>query len=187
MSAPGSARVALAVVLPILAILFGVVGAERHGARSRDFPFAIEAYDPRDLLRGHYLRFRLVVDEGAPLESCEQELATCCYCLRARGDEPPLASRARCDTAAARCDGSLPVAIAEHPMRFWIAEEGAAALESRLRDAMSRGTARVILAIDPGGAVRARALVLDDERIGETPAGPGEVDPAGADEPPPPP
>ena len=45
-------RVWFAVALPLLALLVAIGGAERRAARSRDFVFDIEGYDPRDLLRG---------------------------------------------------------------------------------------------------------------------------------------
>ena len=43
-------RVWFSVALPLLALLVAIVGAERRAARSRDFVFDIEGYDPRDLL-----------------------------------------------------------------------------------------------------------------------------------------
>lgn len=171
MTPPSPARVLLAVALPLLAILAGIVDAERHGARARDFAFAIDAYDPRDLLRGHFLRFRLVIDEGPAVEPCGGDGAPCCLCLAARGNGLASAARATCATARARCDGWLELAAARAEMRFWIPEDGAAGLEARLREATSRRAARAILAIDPAGAVRVRALELDGERLGGVPGG----------------
>ena len=58
----------VAVVLPIV-LLVGMIGrAEWQLANSETWHFAIRGYDPRDLLRGHYMRFRLDV----PVQSTMQ-------------------------------------------------------------------------------------------------------------------
>jgi uncharacterized membrane-anchored protein len=68
-----SRRVTLvAVALPLLAIVLGIVRAERFLGRTRDFVLEIGGYDPRDLLRGHYLQFTPV--EPLPQrEACVDE------------------------------------------------------------------------------------------------------------------
>lgn len=58
-----------AVVLPFLAYIgsIGLAEAKRRGAPQIEVK--IEGYDPRDLLRGQYLQYRIVAEDGEPESS----------------------------------------------------------------------------------------------------------------------
>jgi len=157
----------LAVGLPVIAIVLGIVRAEwtfRHG---RDFVFEIGGYDPRDLLRGHYLLFQLRVDPQAVREPCEDDAAQpCCLCLtRGVGDRVTSAERATCATARADCDGALQITDAIRAVRYYVPEAQAADLERRLRDAAQREAALAVVSIDADGRGHVRELQIDGETI----------------------
>lgn len=159
--------VALAVALPLLAIVLGIVRAERFLGRTRDFVLEMGGYDPRDLLRGHYLQFQLRVDPLAEREPCDPQAGeTCCLCLTAAGSGAVSpAERATCDTARDACDGMLPLAVLSRAYRFYVPEARATELEEQLRDAMPRRAAHAVLAIAPDGTMRVRELRIDGRPV----------------------
>lgn len=66
----------LALVLPVLVplLLVGKIVYERSTAPL--YLVRIEGYDPRDMLYGHYLRFRFVPEESAAREQFPEDIAT---------------------------------------------------------------------------------------------------------------
>jgi hypothetical protein len=163
----------IALTLPVLVVVIGILRAELHFAGARDIPFEIAGYDPRDLLRGRYLQFRLKVEESPALESCEGP--ECCLCLTLRGaDVPPLTARATCATARAQCIAVLPTRYVEQPLRYYVPELEASNLEQQLTNAMQHQAAQVVLAIDDAGRAEVRALKLWGNAI------PGAVQPSAA-------
>ena len=149
----------IALALPLLAVVIGIVRAELHFAGARDVTFEIAGYDPRDLLRGRYMQFRLRVEESPALEACSG--ADCCLCLTLRGaGVPPGTARARCETARRECIAVLPTRYVEQSLRYYVPELEAANLEQQLAEAMQHKAARVVLAIDDEGRAEVRALEL---------------------------
>jgi hypothetical protein len=170
--------VVAAVVLPLLAIGLAIVRAELFFGGAHDFVFEIRGYDPRDLLRGRYLQFRLHIDELPPREPCDDEVGDCCFCLTRTGDDAPVrAARATCRTAREACEGALRTRYAEQSFRTYVPERDAPELERRLLDAIQESRAVVVLAVDRDGDAQVRELRVDGERIAGTAAGSGEVGP----------
>jgi len=157
----------VAVLLPLAVLVFGIVQAEHHLATSRDWVFDVEGYDPRDLLRGHYIQFQLSLANDGALEECEDGAGgACCWCLTATGpDAPPRVRRATCETAKAQCDGILQTQLADELQRYYIPESDAAELDERFRDAAAAGTTRLRVAIDDEGVPQIEALLVDGEEI----------------------
>src|SRR5262245_25464140 len=124
----------VAVALPLLAIVLGIVRAERFLGRTRDFVFEIGGYDPRDLLRGHYLQFRLMADPLPQREACvDDPQGTCCLCLtRAQPGHVSQVERVTCATARTECDAWLPLGVLARPYRYYVPEESAKELQNRL-------------------------------------------------------
>jgi len=153
----------VAVALPLLAIVLGIVRAERFLGRTHDFVFEIGGYDPRDLLRGHYLQFTLRVEPLPQREACiDDPQGTCCLCLtRAQPGQVSQVERATCATARAECDASLPLGVLAQPYRYYVPEESAKELQNRLLDAMPRSGARAVVAVDSRGEARVRELWID--------------------------
>lgn len=159
--------VLVAVVLPLVAIVLGIVRAELFMTRTRDFVLEMGGYDPRDLLRGHYLQFQLRVEPLAEREPCDEQAGEpCCVCLtRAEPGALSAAERATCATARAACDGALPLRALSRPYRFYVPEARAAELERQVRAAMVHRGARVVVAIGSDGALRVRELRIDGAAI----------------------
>jgi uncharacterized membrane-anchored protein len=155
----------VALALPLLAVALGIVRAELFLGHARDFAFEIEGYDPRDLLRGRYLQFRLRVDPISEREACDDASGACCLCLtRVAPDAIPYAERATCATART-CDAMLQTRYLHEPQRYYVPEQTATLLERRLRDAMQQRRAQAVLAIDPEGQAQVRELRIDGRSI----------------------
>jgi hypothetical protein len=156
--------------LPLLVLMLGIVRAEHQLAHSRRWSFEITGYDPRDLLRGHYLNYRLKLDEGPALERCDDNSGgRCCLCLRTSGSaQPPKVRRASCALATQRCDGVLQTRYLAQLQRYYIPERSADALTRRLQKAASERRALLVLAIDPTGHPTVDALLVDGQPIEAT-------------------
>src|ERR1044071_512967 len=111
-------------LLPIVAFTGLVVRAELLRTSGAVFHVAIAGYDPRDLLQGHYLRYRLQwPGEG----TCDND--TCCLCLRI-SDAP---TKVECGVADAACDAQLSRQMIEQRREFFIQENAGPALEQAIR------------------------------------------------------
>jgi uncharacterized membrane-anchored protein len=155
----------LAVILPMLGLLVLVARAEvllRSGER---FRIAIQGYDPRDLLRGHYLQYTFAFDwRGAstcgPLsQGVPTGLdASCCVCLTSDVDSNTLAEarQVACDEVST-CDGWVNAASLTPPLRYFVPERQAAELEEALRGR----SASLSVTCGPGGEPAIGELYLD--------------------------
>lgn len=151
--------IALAVLLPMLTLVLSIVRAEVNLAGGETFRLPVEGYDPRDLLRGRYLRYRVKEPTAAPLDVCEGE--QCCLCLSHVA--PPRV--ATCETARAACDGALPRHRLEELGRYYVPETHARSLERRFIDAAAEGRAHIVVTVGAHGQPYVRHLELRGERI----------------------
>ena len=140
----------VAVALPILVLAGWVWHQERQLARGTPVILDITGYDPRDLLSGHYLRYR--VDWG--VEPCiGQPDRPVWICLRPRGkaafNGPPPGCRL---FVRARCRNGRVEAGIE---RYYVPESKAADLDRRLR---TQGM-RLEIAVTPDGRAAIRRLL----------------------------
>ena len=55
-------RLLITVSIPFVLLCLLIVRAELHISQGKEWKFQVQGYDPRDLLRGHYLRFGLRYD-----------------------------------------------------------------------------------------------------------------------------
>jgi len=155
--------IVVAVVMPLVAIALGIVRAELTFARTRDFTFEINGYDPRDLLRGRYLRFRLQLQPAN--DRCPTASASCCFCLT-QGPDAELVRVERSDCSEAkRCDGWLEPESARRGFRFYVTDTRAAELERQLMDAVVRRAAHARMAVDGNGRAHVRMLLIDGRPI----------------------
>lgn len=155
----------IAVGLPVLAIVLGIARAELTFARTKDFTFEITGYDPRDLLRGHYLQFRLQLEQATEREDCSSAADGCCLCLTQLAGKPvPGIERASCTTART-CDAWLEAEGVTRPQRFYVSDVAAPELERKLQSAMVRHAAHAVMAVDSKGRAHVRELLVDGERI----------------------
>lgn len=158
---------AFAVVLPIVFLVLGIVRAELQLSRSQRWVFEVEGYDPRDLLQGHYLSYRIHFDEGAAIGVCDEHLGVeCCLCLHATASGvPPKVQRATCEYALRSCDGALQTRYLPNLQRYYVPEANANALSARLLDAERAHRAQVVLAIDHQGKPAVADMLIDGQRI----------------------
>jgi GDYXXLXY protein len=155
----------LAVVVPMLGLLVLVARAEVRLRSGASFRVAIEGYDPRDLLRGHYLQYRFRFDWQGE-SSCGRLSAglpegidpSCCVCLGSKVDSHELAQarQVACDQVGT-CDGWLEAASLSPPLRYFVPERRA----SELEDALRGREASLALSCGPGGQPAIGELYID--------------------------
>ena len=137
-----------ALLLPIVAFV-GLVGrAELLRASGPVFHVAIAGYDPRDLLQGHYLRYRLQWPADGECGG-----APCCLCLQTSGVHTKVA----CGVVDKTCDAQLSSPMVEQGREFFIQEDAGPALEQAIR----RGQGAIALNVTPNGQVRVHDLLID--------------------------
>jgi hypothetical protein len=131
-----------ALTLPTLlvAAYAGWLGVTRESQPA--LRIAITGYDPRDLLRGHYLEFRLDLPEA-------DELACACLLPVDHDALRPAAVRSQCTPPPRDC--RHPIAAPRQPFRYYAAEERALALQDEL--ARNPGSASVLVHFHGDGTV----------------------------------
>jgi uncharacterized membrane-anchored protein len=162
---------AFAVVLPLVALVLGIVRSEQRLAEGRRWSFEVTGYDPRDLLRGHYIQYRLVLeDTDLPVlgagdgSSCDDETGDfCCLCLLADVEnDKTYVERTACQLARTECEGMLQLRYLGELERYYIAEERAEELTAIFQDAARDNRARLIVAIDAEGKPQIDTLLVND-------------------------
>lgn len=153
--------VLFAVGLPLLALASVVARSELRVRASEEWMFPVSGYDPRDLLRGHYIRYRIDLQEESPTLRCSNDDPACCLCLTRRDDGTTSTRRTTCTDARDACDGRLQTRHLEGLERLYVPESEALAIERRLR-AAAPDEARIVLAIDGLGRPMVRELRIDD-------------------------
>jgi len=137
-----------ALLLPVVAFI-GLVGrAELLRASGPVFHVTIAGYDPRDLLQGHYLRYRLQWPTDGVCDG-----ATCCLCLQTSG----MHTKVQCGVVDKTCDAQLGHQMVEQGREFFIQEGAGPALEQAIR----HGQGAIALNVTPNGQVRVHELFID--------------------------
>lgn len=144
----------VALTLPILALGLNAWLKSEQRNSGEEIVLPIEGFDPRDLLSGHYLIYR--VDYGVA-NGCHEHNVEASVCLRpklgifAKGKLPAdceLFIHGRCDDSAAFSAGIE---------RFYLPEEYAQALEDKVRD----NQGELVLSVDSQGNVAIRDLLIE--------------------------
>lgn len=81
------------VVTPIVIMALWVASLAVEVARGRDVILAVSGYDPRDILRGHYITYR--VDYGPKVPASPEAAsvgAPYCACLESKAEGPAVAT-----------------------------------------------------------------------------------------------
>lgn len=155
----------VAVVVPMLGLLVLVARAEVLLRSGASFRVAIQGYDPRDLLHGHFLQYAFGFEWrgestcGALSGSVPIGLdASCCICLTSDVDATALAEarQVACDQVEA-CDGWLRAGPLAPPLRYFVPERQALQLEEALRER----SASLSVSCGPGGEPAIGELYLD--------------------------
>jgi len=149
-------------LLPLLVLGAGIVRGECAIRSGEIWRFDIGGYDPRDLLRGRYLRFRIEPQWGDPHD---QDLASRdaeCACLeRIAERSSAILHAASCASARASCDSFVVFAELAALDRFYVPEARAKELEQRLQSAAARDAAQALVSIDRNGSPTLVDLEID--------------------------
>lgn len=152
-----------AALIPIAGICALIARAELRRTAGDQYLIPIAGYDPRDLLSGHYLRFRydwekLGVDKD---DDCRWNHGdTCCICLRPGpgGDlMHPQAESTSC-ASARDCAAFVEGNAAWEPGRVYIPETQGDRLQNIVRDRR----AAVMITPQRSGVPTVNALYIDD-------------------------
>lgn len=153
-------KLLLIVMIPFILLCLLIARAEYHLSTGAQWDFAITGYDPRDLLRGHYLQFRVIYDWQEPQNECSGR-TSCFYCLTDVNEQAPKVQIVDAHTAK-QCDGFMQYDDLQEPLnRFYIAETQAKLAEDILRQARLDNTAYLRLSINKDGVPRIVDLLID--------------------------
>lgn len=157
----------LAVALPVLLIAGGIARSELRVRDRPSFRFAVEGYDPRDLLRGRYLLYRVKLERGPSLDGCDEAAGDVCELCVVQGAPGQSASvRAmHWRSRPAACDAVLDADVYTEPQRHYIAEQAAPELEKRFIEAARAGQAFVVVTLDAEGMPHVKHLELFGEPL----------------------
>lgn len=162
-----------AIALPILGLVGGALFAWQQGAQGSSWDVPVRGYDPRDLLRGHYVQFQYEGDVApgtqspAPIDSKDWAL-----CLSGPSNAPRVQFVHH--EAALSCravgkeftgheglrfrnigEGGAPLAYG----RFFVPEEDALLLDTLLRDPDLK--IRVTITVTDKGQVTPRDILIE--------------------------
>jgi uncharacterized membrane-anchored protein len=164
----------VAVALPVFALALSIASSQWALNSGREWRFAIAGHDPRDLLRGKYLRYNLQLEWESALSSGESsvrqldERLAGCACLRERGPNvSPLLRGVECSRAVEECDDFVKLSSLRKAERFYVSESQARALEKRLIKAAQVGQAYVVVVVRRNGDVAIKDLLLDGRLVSE--------------------
>lgn len=154
---------AAALLLPLAWLATGIALQQRALADAREWRIPVEGYDPRDPLRGQYVRFTLgwrLVGDPAPCDTA----AGCRLCLSEAGGTVTAAVAApgtQCPHALDPASSGLQLRpafqVGEGPRfesRIFVSEASAPRLEAQLRE----GPMQLVAALAPDGRLIGRRL-----------------------------
>jgi len=157
----------LSLLFPVLVLLGITIYKDLKTRIGKTIIIPIEGYDPRDLLSGHYLTYRLDLPHHSICESAYKKgrRAPVYVCLKQLSDNKLSAhtvysiesGRESCDAVLkGRCDNGLFVAGIE---RFYIPEEHAARLDKVFRG----GKGKLVVSIDTQGKASIKDLLIENK------------------------
>ncbi len=156
----------IAVALPFIVLCLLVVRAEYNIRNGEQWSFEITGYDPRDLLRGHYLQFNLKYNWQDNKNNCKTN-QDCCLCLTENSSAYPDVHKTACDIARQQCDGYMLMDSDNVLKRFYIPEDSAKTAEKLLRNARSQQQAYLSVSINKKGQPTIIDLFINQQSISE--------------------
>lgn len=147
-------KLVLALLLPVVALAAGIARNELALASAQTWVIPVEGYDPRDLLRGHYIQFRYRWQVEGDRSQCDG--GDCLICLERRGEEVAarVMSRGEASACASLVDPRASNIGAGFTARIYVSEASAPLLEEALRS----GPMAVVARLRPDG-------ILVNERL----------------------
>lgn len=160
-------KVLIVVSIPFILLCLLIVRAEVHISQGKEWDFQVQGYDPRDLLRGHYLRFGLRYDwEDESVQACSDP-DDCCLCLTDVGGAVPKVKSFACETARQECDGYIRNDLQSSLNRYYIPEDQAKQAEKILREARIDNEAFLTISVNSKGEPLIRDMILHGESLEE--------------------
>lgn len=165
----------LVLALPFAAMLL-MIGMNAQNMSHKEYRVKIEGYDPRDLLRGHYLIFRYVWPERAQesAQACWDNGNSCCACFNGEAEAPDI-EFGNCAHYAAQeniCQATLPMIDSaggtpqphENLLRYYIPEAEARNLEDWLRGGMHNFEVGIV-PLPEGQGAQLKMLYIDGQKL----------------------
>jgi uncharacterized membrane-anchored protein len=159
-------KVIAGLIVADLLVFGGWISSLEAGLRYDTVKLPVEGFDPRDLLSGRYIRFRLVAErEAAALVPVQDRLRSgpVSFCAEASaGLVHPVRMRAPGERCALVLTGELVGGVVRFPAdRFYVDERRAGQVA-----AVRAGPRTYLVAtLDEGGAVHAVDLVVEGESL----------------------
>lgn len=153
----------IGVLVPVLGLAALVGRAEFATRDAPRFILPIQGFDPRDLLHGQYLSYQYRLRWLGP-HTCgdsdnPEPVHGCCVCLTRSGADgfDPFARQIECEAPDASCEAIVRADTMVAPLRYFVPEASAAALE----DALRTRDAAVEVNEAPGHGLAVGDLLLD--------------------------
>lgn len=156
--------IALIVAIPFIVLCLLIVRAEYHLKVGTNWDIELTGYDPRDLLRGHYLRLRLDYDWEENGHNNNWGTSYC-LCLSKTDNQAPKVRKTSCAHAKQQCDGFIRSEFEQSLNRFYIPEIQARRAEKILRDANLEDQAYLRLSVNKKGEPRIVDLRINGESL----------------------
>ena len=156
-------KLAAALILPVLCLIGLTVYKAAKIAAGKEIVIPITGYDPRDLLSGHYLTFRLDLDNESLCADYNNNHSPVYACLRQLENNELNVNMANDASAEPGCDAKL-MGKCEYGIfsagieRFYIPEEYAAELDKIIRN----GKVKILVSIDKNGKAIIKDLLIYD-------------------------
>jgi hypothetical protein len=160
-----SGKTALLVMAAADLVIFGGwIGVQEWGLRRGvEVKLPAEGYDPRDLISGHYVRFRLTAEHEAKETAPEGIAGTTSFCLEARGDRWHVRSPRLVGDSCAPfvsgtwTDGQFKLGVE----RFYVDER----LASQVGWIPAGSDTYLLARVDSGGGIHAVDLVVSGKSL----------------------
>lgn len=155
----------IALLIPMLITLASIAKSEYRLSVGEMWTFKISGYDPRDLLRGHYVTYQVEFDWQKDKGVCSDK-DDCCLCLnrKKRSLDSTKVSKVSCSLAVDRCDGLMREEYIKELRKYFIPEDKGKALEKAIRE---KG-AEILVAISDDGYPAVRDLLVNGKTWLET-------------------
>ena len=159
----------LALVAADLLVFGGWLGVEQFARKGAQLRLPVEGYDPRDLLSGHYVRFRLVAVREAEAMLPAGAPRTGRFCLEDRQGllhvSRPLGHGQDCKLFLTSTAPAAARGVDFGVDRFYVDERKAASVASVVAGPQTY----VVATIDGGGRVAIVDLVVNGRSLGSGP------------------
>ena len=159
-------KVLISVAMPFVVLCLLIVRAEYHIRSGEQWSFDLQGYDPRDLLRGHYLRLNVSYDMESGKNSCTPA-EECCLCLTKTEARVPKVYEASCSVAKTQCDGFMLSSHQNTLRRYYVPEADARRAEKILADASAERTAFLNVSINGKGEPAITDLIIGDQSLND--------------------